>query len=299
MIQQSLIRKLPSNPHGNDYVVGDVHGCFDLLLRVLEAVNFDTGKDRLFAVGDLIDRGPQSLACLLLSASPWFYSVQGNHEAMLLHFFSAYLRTGRLENLDDVNQTGFLDYGGDWVTPYFQSDLQVMTPEFNQGLLLALGMPLMWVVGEGSNRFHVIHAELFKPRSRHSTESVWLDRDIDKWLKKQAIPEDVMQGLYWSRAIASKAQRTPVDTFQQGLSPTFCGHTYDVQPSQVLSHICIDTGAFITQWPEAELPPEAQKDYGLTLFDIKESSWISASYQSQKFVRGELPVHQQSTNFAF
>lgn len=296
MIQHSLIRNLPTNLHGKDFVVGDVHGCLDLLLKLLEEVKFDASKDRLFAVGDLIDRGPHSLACLFLSASPWFYSVQGNHEAMLLQFFSTYLQTGRLHSLEDVNQTGFLDYGGDWVTEYFLADHQVMTPEFNQGLLLALGMPLMWVVGEGSERFHVIHAELVTPRARTLTETVWLDKDIDQWLKKQTLSETVADRLYWSRSLANEAQRKPTPTFQPGLSPTFCGHTYDAQPKQSLSHICLDTGAFLTQWPEAGLPLEVKTTHGLTLFDVKESSWITASYKSQDFIRGDLPIRQHSVH---
>lgn len=281
MLQQSLIRKLPTNLHGKDFVVGDIHGCVDLLLRLLNEVNFDTSKDRLFAVGDLIDRGPHSLECLQLSASPWFYSVQGNHEAMMLHFFSSYLQTGRLESLDDVKQSGFLDYGGDWIRPYFRAKHQVMTPEFNQGLLLALGMPLMWIVGEGQERYHIIHAELTRPRSQQSNEPVWLDQDIDQWLKNQTIPEDVADRLYWSRSLARSAQYTSLPTVQPGLSTTFCGHTYDVQPRQFLSHICIDTGAFLNQLPDEELIPEEQAGFGLTLFDVKESSWISASYLAE------------------
>ncbi|MGZ3159300.1 MAG: metallophosphoesterase, partial [Burkholderiaceae bacterium] len=290
VLQQSLIRKLPTNLQGKDFVVGDVHGCVDLLLRLLGEVKFDPDHDRLFAVGDLIDRGPYSMESLILSASPWFYSVQGNHEAMMLHFFSSYLQSGQLENLDDVNQTGFLDYGGDWVTQYFLADQKAMTPEFNQGLLLALGMPLMWVVGEGQDRFHVIHAELFNPSMRHSNEPIWLDRDIDQWLKNQTIPEAVTDCLYWSRAIAGKAQRSRVPASHSGLSPTFCGHSYDVQPRRSLSHICIDTGAFLTQWSAEERSDEDKGRYSLTLFDVKESSFVSASYQSDEYVKGDFQI---------
>jgi len=95
----TTIQKLPSNTRGTDYVIGDLHGCFSLLERLLDEVRFDKSRDRLFSVGDLIDRGPESLRCLQLLAEPWFYAVQGNHENMMLNFFLPYLTSGKLEQL--------------------------------------------------------------------------------------------------------------------------------------------------------------------------------------------------------
>ena len=114
----TTIQKLPSNTRGTDYVIGDLHGCFSLLERLLGEVHFDKSRDRLFSVGDLIDRGPESLRCLQLLAEPWFYAVQGNHENMMLNFFLPYLTSGKLKRLVDGTGTGFLDYGGDWVERY-------------------------------------------------------------------------------------------------------------------------------------------------------------------------------------
>lgn len=67
------------NKKGIDYVVSDIHGCHDKLICKLTSVNFDFSKDRLFSVGDIIDRGPDSLKCLGLLNEHWFYSVRGNH----------------------------------------------------------------------------------------------------------------------------------------------------------------------------------------------------------------------------
>ena len=69
-----------------DYVVGDIQGCLDPLLKLLDRVNFEPATDRLIAVGDLINRGPQSLEtlrfCKQLGNS--FTSVLGNHDLHLL-----------------------------------------------------------------------------------------------------------------------------------------------------------------------------------------------------------------------
>ncbi|HXG29162.1 MAG TPA: metallophosphoesterase [Nevskiales bacterium] len=87
------IRRYTRNTHGRDFVVGDIHGCFSLLERLLAAVEFDAGRDRLFSVGDLVDRGPESPRALEFLALPWFHTVRGNHDDFVL---SARTRESRL-----------------------------------------------------------------------------------------------------------------------------------------------------------------------------------------------------------
>lgn len=66
------------------WVVGDLHGCRSQLDAELQAKQFNPTCDLLVSVGDLIDRGPDSLGCLALLEKPWFLAVQGNHEQMAL-----------------------------------------------------------------------------------------------------------------------------------------------------------------------------------------------------------------------
>ena len=77
-------RQFGPNRRGTDFVVGDVHGELVRLQRKLRAAAFDPARDRLFALGDLVDRGPDSEGVLELLACDWFHSVVGNHEWMLL-----------------------------------------------------------------------------------------------------------------------------------------------------------------------------------------------------------------------
>jgi serine/threonine protein phosphatase 1 len=65
---------------GRDLIVGDIHGYFLKLETALSAIGFDRAKDRLFSVGDLVDRGPESDQALDWLAKPWFHAVRGNHE---------------------------------------------------------------------------------------------------------------------------------------------------------------------------------------------------------------------------
>lgn len=101
---------LAANAAGRDFVVGDLHGHRDLLEQELQRIGFDTTRDRLFSVGDLVDRGPDSLATLVLLDEPWFHAVLGNHELMLLNHLGHY--SSRLHS-----RKAHAGGGGDWVAP--------------------------------------------------------------------------------------------------------------------------------------------------------------------------------------
>ena len=78
---------------GRDWVVGDVHGCFTTLRGALHAIDFEHGRDRPFSVGDLIDRGPNSIEALEWLAGERFEAVvMGNHEAQMVRL----LQTGEI-----------------------------------------------------------------------------------------------------------------------------------------------------------------------------------------------------------
>ncbi len=284
----SSICYLPANSQGKDYIVGDLHGCFSLLERLLSAVHFDESRDRLFSVGDLIDRGPESLRCMQLLDETWFYAVQGNHELMMAEFFGSYLLQARIADLSSADENGFLEYGGDWVKRYFLAEQQCMTPEFDRCLNMTLHLPLIYVVGEGKQRFHVIHAELTQPNQDPANDiAVWLDSDIDAWFRERSIPYDTESRLSWGRSLMS-SQLIDIKSAAKhpGLSPTFCGHTLYPKLRRALSHICIDTGAFVSIKPFYFRANGEQ--FGLTLFDYSAWSWAFASYQLEEVVWGSV-----------
>lgn len=69
------------------YAVGDIQGCYDPLMRVLDKARFDPQKDRLWVTGDIINRGPKSLKCLqfIHRLGDSATTVLGNHD---LHFLA-------------------------------------------------------------------------------------------------------------------------------------------------------------------------------------------------------------------
>jgi len=81
-VHGAAMPRFARNAAGRDFAVGDIHGCFLHLSRSLEAIGFDASVDRLFSVGDLVDRGPESDQVLEWLARPWFFSICGNHDFM-------------------------------------------------------------------------------------------------------------------------------------------------------------------------------------------------------------------------
>ena len=86
------------------YAVGDIQGCYTELVQLLEKIRFDPAQDRLWLVGDLVNRGANSLEVLRLvkSLGESAITVLGNHDLHLLAVASGTSRLHRGDTLDDI-----------------------------------------------------------------------------------------------------------------------------------------------------------------------------------------------------
>ena len=86
------------------YAIGDIQGCFEALERLLETIGFDPRADRLWFVGDLVNRGPDSLPALrfVKDLGERAITVLGNHDLHLLTVAAGFARVHRGDTLNEI-----------------------------------------------------------------------------------------------------------------------------------------------------------------------------------------------------
>ncbi len=98
------------------YVIGDLQGCLAPLRALLGEIGFSPARDRLWLVGDLVNRGPDSLAVLrwAMSLGDSLTTVLGNHDLHLLTVAEGFEKARRGDTLEDIlaapDRTELLDW---------------------------------------------------------------------------------------------------------------------------------------------------------------------------------------------
>lgn len=183
-------------------------------------MGFNPVVDRLFCVGDLVDRGPDSDAVLEWLDKPWFYSVKGNHEELTIEWAQQ-----QLHDVDEV--AGYMRNGGVWnfLNPF---DAQQDLAEAFKALPVAIEVK----VGEDNDKplkVGIVHADFLGS----DWDAHW--RDVQEGLRIVHEP-----AFLWGRTRIKLNIKTPV----VGVQWLFCGHT-PVQEVKALGNVVyIDTGAW-------------------------------------------------------
>lgn len=210
-----LYKTYDYNEKGRDFVVGDIHGCYDLLMSQLQTINFNTECDRLFSVGDLVDRGPSNLDVIELCNEDWFIPVRGNHEQMCLEAYHSYY-PGAIE--------GHISNGGMWFHSLPIEDQKSICDTIYT-------MPLMLEIDFNGYKVGLAHANI---KDWDTTKYLLSSLDYNSMFDSR-----VALDLLWSRTRISKSDISVC----KGIDHVFLGHT-PVSSIVKLGNVSfIDTGA--------------------------------------------------------
>lgn len=133
------IKRFTKNTAGRDFCVGDIHGHFTKLQKALDGIGFDPVRDRLFSVGDLVDRGPECRDALDWLDKPWFHAVRGNHDDYVVRFDTC-----------DVNN--WVYNGGSWFAGMAWDEQREFATQFRE-------LPFAIEVETEDGLVGIVHAE--------------------------------------------------------------------------------------------------------------------------------------------
>jgi serine/threonine protein phosphatase 1 len=236
---------------GRFLIVGDVHGQMAMVMRLVRATGYDPFKDRMIALGDLVDRGPAPAEALRWFAGGTMRtSLLGNHEALLLD--SEFVREAHKV---------WLHNGGTWSETHDPFDLNLL-----RRLVIGFPLTIRLTLADG-RRIGLVHAEV-RPgtswkqlqRSRYDIGDAihdWSDTSVASliWGRQRYFCYRHLTKLPPPEAIDADARARIALLLRPvpGVDLVIGGHTVipTREPVRFGAHLFIDTGAY--QAPDGRL----------------------------------------------
>lgn len=141
------------------FVVGDIQGCYQELEQMLSMIQFDKAKDKLWLVGDLVNRGANSLSVLRLikSMGDAAVTVLGNHDLHLLAVAAGVAELHHSDTLDEILAAPDRDELLTWLRQQRMLHVQ------NNFVLLHAGLLPEWNVAQAQQLAHEVEQSLRGP----------------------------------------------------------------------------------------------------------------------------------------
>lgn len=206
-------REIKIDDNQRVFAVGDIHGEITKLNEKLKEIGFDKNLDILFSVGDLIDRGEDSLSCLALIQEPWFESVRGNHEDMMIN---------AVVNNDENHANCWMANGGAWYVNLNQEDRMYAN---DLAKIASEKLPYVIEISYQGKKIVICHADY--PNNNYTGE----------------IDDHDLFNIVWSRERIEAVRRCMPTEPIKGADMFVFGHTPLRKPFRVDNCLYIDTGA--------------------------------------------------------
>lgn len=162
------------------YAIGDLQGCLDPLERLLDYIGFSPAADRLWFVGDLVNRGPQSLEVLrfVKGLGDAATTVLGNHDLHLVMQAAGYGKTSKEDTLAPILAAPDRDELLAWLRarPLFH----VEAIHANEWGMVHAGLLPAWDVAQAQALSDEVHAALNAPDYPDFLAHMW-GSEPDAW----------------------------------------------------------------------------------------------------------------------
>jgi bis(5'-nucleosyl)-tetraphosphatase (symmetrical) len=138
----------------SNYAIGDIQGCYKEFILLLDKINFDSSKDKLWLCGDLVNRGPDSLECI-----EFLYSIKenclitlGNHDLHLIALAEGVIEPYETDTLDKLLRAHNINLYIDWLKqlPLIQSDTITTQGVKKKYIMTHAGIPPHWSFEEAN-----------------------------------------------------------------------------------------------------------------------------------------------------
>lgn len=163
------------------YAIGDLHGCLKPLERILDKIRFDPADDQLWFVGDLINRGPDSLATLryVKALGDSAITVLGNHDLHFLAVAHGYRKSSPKDTFNSLLKAPDRDDLCDWLAsrPLLHSDRKLAHT------LVHAGIHPHWSLKRAHKLAKLVHRALVSDREQvlatmYSNSPVQWDKEL-------------------------------------------------------------------------------------------------------------------------
>jgi bis(5'-nucleosyl)-tetraphosphatase (symmetrical) len=156
------------------YAIGDVQGCNDALQRLVKQIQFDPVSDRLWFVGDLVNRGPDSLEVLryIRSLGDSAVVVLGNHDLFLLAVSEGIATMRPEDTLQAIFTAPDRDELLEWVRR------QRLLYREHPFVLVHAGILPQWSIDDAEELAHEVETELWSPSYKHVLRALYPSKHL-------------------------------------------------------------------------------------------------------------------------
>lgn len=218
-VNSALLVEIYQQPiNGNLFVVGDIHGCYAMLMQQLEKLEFNFETDLLVSVGDIVDRGPDSLKCFELLSRPWFKAIRGNDEQFCIE-----------GALAPEMQPIHCKHGGGWL-------YELDAPTQESIIARCKQLPIILEIKHRGKKYGFVHADI------HLNDWELFKQEV---MQSNYFSEDTLSAMQIALWHSGRIQNQYGLAYQQVacIDEIYLGHTVLNQPKQLHNCFFIDTGA--------------------------------------------------------